>query len=300
MIRQSINVLTVLSMALSPLSAFAGKNEADVPKNKCDKDMVDRLWRSDKQELKDEFQGYYHTPKKKRTMTEAEFCEDFQARFDTESGFCPNGDCKKGQAKVQPIVEERHRIKDMADEQAEDVRPVRRRPEPVVREERPVYNDNAGGGFFGGGNNMMGMMLAGGIGGLLGAMIAGGGQQQQPSPYQFRQPFGRPPPFMPMNPGGRGMPPRFAPYQAPMFGGAPGMVGGGYGAPGMIGGGYGAPGVMGGYGVPAYNGAQIYNGGASYGGVGYGAPAIINPATGMRTYSVGGSTAAPTYHLLGK
>jgi hypothetical protein len=291
---QMLSILTGLSVALAPLSAFAGKNEGGgPPKNNCDPDMVDRLWRSDNTEMKDEFQNYYLTAKKKRQPAkESEFCDQFAERFNTEAGYCADGDCSK--SKHNPPLAP---IKQVNDEDEPAARRYRgdeppRVVEKVVYRDRPADSGGGGlGGLFNG--NPMGYMLAGGLGGLIGAMMAGNNNNNNMMmrPPMFRAPYG---PYGPMGPGGMmggGMPPRYMPYNN--MGGAPGIIG--------LGGAGGAPGVIGGT-IP-YNGANIYNGGYNGGFTSNyfnSAPAVINASTGMRMYSVGGATTAPQYHLLGK
>lgn len=303
---QMFSILTSLSVALAPVASYAGKAEGNrPPKNKCNKEMMDELWRSDKEDLKEEVRAYYKS--KERPVEEAQFCEDIASRFGTEATTtCPDGECPKSKAKRKVTKQDAAEIEDAA----RDAAPRRYREDAPVRAAAPPPPPPApaGGGFgdmFNG--NPMGYMMVGGLGALIGAMMSNNNRQQQP---MFRSPYGpympgmgpgmmgpggmRPPPFMPMNRGMGGF------GGAPAFGGIGGM--GGYGS-------Y-APGV-----ISPYNGANIYNGGGLggyYGGyagsaapaysTGYfnQAPAVINASTGMRMYSVGGSAPAPTYNLLGR
>jgi hypothetical protein len=291
---QMLSILTGLSVALAPMAAFAGKNEGGgPPKNNCDPEMVDRLWRSDNTKLKEDFQKYYLTKKSKRTMTEEEFCD----QFNTEAGTCADGDCNKSKHNPPVDPDNAQDIRHATEQNVDDgpVPPRYRGDEPRVVE-KVVYRDRpapAGGGgdLFNG--NPMGYMLAGGLGGLIGAMLAGGNNNNNMMmrPPMFRAPYG---PYGPMGPGGMmgNRPPPYMPYNR--AGAAPGIIGAGGGAF--------APGV-----ISPYNGATIYNGGYMGSGVGgYGStyfqtpPAVINATTGMRMYSVGGAAPATQYHLLGK
>lgn len=304
---QVLSILTSLSVAFAPVASFADKNGEGKrwpKKSACNKEMLDELWRSDKEDLKDEVRAYYKA--KERSVEEAKFCEDIASRFDTEATApCESGDCPRGKAKRRIVQQQ----------DGQDIEQVARRyrddPPPQPRQPPPPPPAPVGGGFgdmFNG--NPMGYMMVGGLGALIGAMMASNNNRQQGP--MFRSPYGpympgmggpgmmggmRPPPFMPINRGGMGM------------GGLGGLGGPAFGGMGGLGGSY-APGV-----IPAFNGANIYNGGyatnygagAYYGGAGAysqnyfnGPPAVINASTGMRMFSVGGSAPAPTYNLLGR
>jgi hypothetical protein len=308
---QMLSILTSLSVAFAPVTSFAGKGEGSrwPKKSACNKEMLDELWKSDKEDLKDEVRAYYKA--KERPMEEEKFCEDIASRFDTEATTtCENGNCPRGKAKKRIVQQQ----------DGQDIEQVARRyrddPPPPPRPAPAPAPAPVGGGFgdmFNG--NPMGYMLAALGGGFLGFMAGRNSGQQQP---MFRSPYGpympgmmggpgmmgpggmRPPPFMPINRGGMGM---------GGLGGYGGLGGPAFGGMGGYGGSY-APGV-----VSPFNGANIYNGGyatnygagAYYGGAGAysqnyfsGPPAVINASTGMRMFSVGGAAPAPTYNLLGR
>lgn len=298
---QMLSIMTCLSVASAPMTAFAGKGEGTSLPGNCDSDIKDSLLRSENAEWRDDFQKYYlDKPSERRPVDEQEFCRKFAERF-TEAGYCADGDCSKSKHRPPVNPEEGRDIERVSRENADDeLAPRRYRDDQPRVVEKVVYRDRpSDGGGFGGGlgglfnGNPMGYMLAGGLGGLLGAMMAGNNNNQQMMrPPMFRSPYG---PYGPMRPGGmmgNGMPPRYMPYNR--AGAAPGIIGaGGIGGFGGIGG---APGV-----ISPYNGATIYNGGA-IGGTNYfnTPPAVINASTGMRMFSVGGAAPAPQYQLLGR
>lgn len=284
--KQLISFVTIISMTLSPLAAIAeGGEGTKPPKHKCDKGLVKSLWESDRTDLKKEFRNYWNAPAADRQWSAEEFCDSIANAFDKEAEFCAPGECRKKAA--------RNRAKEEAEAivEAADAPPPRAK---VYREDHgpAVVSGGAqrGGVVMGSGDNsgmMMGMMMMMMLPMLMGGGNRGGMMGGPMFPPPRGGPWGPPPPFMPANTMGM-RPPPYMPLQRPMFGG------GQFPYSTAMAGGMGYPGYGG---VAQYNGAQIYNAGfGGYGGAGaYSqnyfnnpgpAPAIINPVTGMRTYSV--------------